>query len=242
VGTTPIHTVVLCTHRAASGQLLEAWISSRLRLKVRTVETPNEALPLAKAGTIVLVELGYAHEDVFRMAETLAKRAAPVPVVFLAGEAPLGWVQRALGAEAAGFLGKCATLEDLQRAIHAIRHGQRYFSPCVARAVTEVAIGRSGVSALTARELQVLKLLCDGQSTKEIATRVRLEPKTIEFIRSKLMQKTKTRCAAELVKFACAERLIEVRSPSEPEIAPGPGNPYHRHEGLPRRRARGNRG
>ena len=227
VPTKPQPSVILCTHRAGWGELLEAWLRSFQTGRVVRVETPELAVAAARPGSVIIAEVGYAHEAVFRLAERMAHRKPPVPVILVAGEAPLGWIQRALQVDAAAFLGKCATLHDFKRALTSARHGQRFFSPCVARAVAEIASGRCGLANLSGRESQVLALLCDGLSTKEIARRVRLEPKTVEFVRSRLMQKTGTRCAAELVRFACNERLIEVRSAQEPAIIPGADSPYH---------------
>ena len=200
--------MLICAVREALGELLEGWALTTWSGPVVRVNTAGEAERLAKTTRLglALLEPGPA---MFDLAKTIGQKC---PVLFMADRAPLGWIRRALDSGAAAYLGPCATLAEIARAMQAVRKGQRAFSPSVARVVADIARGSRGLPALSEREQTVLQQLCEGLSTKEIARNLRLQPKTVEFVRSRLMMKTGTRRATELVRFACDEGFVDVQS------------------------------
>ncbi len=123
------------------------------------------------------------------------------------------WVLPVLEAGAAGYLIKDSALEELVKAIRAVMAGQTYLCPAVAGAVVEAyKAGRPGApaavaSALTAREREVLQLLAEGHSNKEIASVLHLSPKTVGTYRERLMHKLGIHTVAGLVKYGIREGL-----------------------------------
>jgi DNA-binding NarL/FixJ family response regulator len=124
-----------------------------------------------------------------------------------------GYVEEALRAGAVGYVHKNASAEDLFSAIDAVRTGDSYLSPAVTQQVVD-AIARPGerpssaVSALTQREREVLKLIADGLSSKEIATSLGVSLKTVESHRANLMDKLDIHKVSGLVRFAVRAGLV----------------------------------
>ena len=118
-----------------------------------------------------------------------------------------------LKAGALGYVPKCCAFEELVLAIRDVVANQTYLSSHISGIVVEGYINRlegrdaSVYSVLTAREREVLQLISEGNSTKEIAKELHVSTKTIEWHRSQLMGKLKIRSVAELVKYAIREGL-----------------------------------
>ncbi len=121
-----------------------------------------------------------------------------------------------LQAGASAYLLKTCVLNELLDAIRAVRAGRTYLSPEVAGLVTEAYLGRSSGpskpdgSALTPREREVLQLLAEGRSTKEIARHMSRSPKTIEMHRRHVMQKLQIYSLSELTKYAIRKGLTSL--------------------------------
>lgn len=124
-----------------------------------------------------------------------------------------GYVTRALQAGAAGYVVKSASPAELQEAIASVSAGRSYLSPSIAHCVVE-AFARPGegavspVAMLTAREREVLQLIAEGLSSKEIAATLGVSIKTVETHRCNLMAKLKIRKASRLVRVAIHEGLV----------------------------------
>lgn len=122
-----------------------------------------------------------------------------------------------LHAGAKGFVLKDSDSEVLLSAILSIAKGENYFSNevllKVIRSYTNFAepVDKGAVkkSELTAREVQILKMICNGQTNKEIAETLSLNQRTVEGIRGSLLNKTKTTNSLNLVLYAIENKLIE---------------------------------
>lgn len=123
-------------------------------------------------------------------------------------------VARCLDAGAAGYVLKDGPTAELVAAIVAVHQGNRYLSPRALTKVVEFAASGRGVRTpfdlLTEREREVLKLLADGFSAKEIASRLELSVKTVDVHKSNLMRKLDLHDRAALVKYAIKRKLIRV--------------------------------
>lgn len=144
-----------------------------------------------------------------------------IKVLCLSMHSDRRWVLPFLEAGGAGYLIKDSALEELEKAIRAVMAGQTYLSSAVAGAVVEAyKTGRSdapgaAASLLTGREREVLQLVAEGHSNKEIAARLCLSPKTIGTYRERLMQKLDIHTVTGLVKYAIREALTS--SDPDPE-------------------------
>lgn len=215
--------VVIFSHRACLGEMLSVrlWKTGRFR-SVRVLMTSRDVRAAARRGKadIVLVDPGNPCEDVFDLLRALRRVKPPSRVVLLAGAAAAGWVWRALNAGAAGYLSKCATVDEILRALQAVSEGQSYFSPCAARVMTALARSEGEFVSLTAREFDVLHRISDGLSSKEIARSLDLSPKTVDMYRGRLMERVGAHSATALVKFAFQHRYVDALLPDEPRYEP----------------------
>ena len=100
---------------------------------------------------------------------------------------------------------------DLVRAIHEVLRGMTYLSPGISQAVVEAYLAKSAMppDPLTAREREVLQLVAEGKSTKEIAQLLGITFKTAESHRTRIMKKTNIHETASLVRYAVRRGLIQ---------------------------------
>ena len=121
------------------------------------------------------------------------------------------YVTEALRAGVRGYVLKSQAVTDLVDAIRRVAGGGVYLSPGISRAVVEAYHSRSGLPAdlLTPRERQVLQLVGEGKSTKEIAALLGISAKTAESHRTRLMQKLDIHETASLVRYAIRRGLVQ---------------------------------
>ncbi len=136
-----------------------------------------------------------------------------VRVIGLSMHADRRYVAEFLRAGAAGYLLKSCSIDELRRAIHEVHAGRTYVSPAVAGTVVKDYVDRldrdpaTGSRALSPKEREVLQLLAEGKSTKQIADRLECSTKTIDFHRGNIMAKLDLHSIAELTKYAIREGL-----------------------------------
>lgn len=114
------------------------------------------------------------------------------------------YARRALEAGALGYLSKASAPEVLVRAIHAVSRGERYVSPDVATNIAGSAAqpGKSQIAALTPREFEVLRLLVQGETVKNISGKLALSEKTVANHQSAIRDKLGARNSAQLARMA----------------------------------------
>lgn len=122
-------------------------------------------------------------------------------------------VRGALEAGAAGYLSKQCSPEELMRAIHEVVSEGAYLGPAATSTVVQFCLAggdsdaRSGEQALTPRQRQIVQRIAEGQSIKEIARRLGLSPKTVDWHKVQIMRKLRIDSTAGLVRYALAEGL-----------------------------------
>jgi DNA-binding NarL/FixJ family response regulator len=126
------------------------------------------------------------------------------------------FVQGMIQAGASGYLLKDCAFEELVAAIQAVIQGDTYLSPGIAGIVVQDYLNKlttdrsSADTVLTAREREVLQLIAEGNSTKEIAARLSVSVKTVETHRRQIMEKLGIFSIAELTKYAIREGLTSL--------------------------------
>ena len=120
------------------------------------------------------------------------------------------YVLEALQAGVKGYVVKTQAGVDLVRAIYEVRRGMIYLSPSISEAVVEAFLAKSAPpDPLTAREQEVLQLVAEGKSTKEIAKLLRIGYKTADSHRARIMKKIKVHDTPSLVRYALRRGLIQ---------------------------------
>ncbi len=165
---------------------------------------------------VVVLDVTMPDLNGIEAARQILKRTPATKVLALSMHCDHRYVSEMLLAGASGYLVKDCALEELAQAIRVVHDGQRYLSPKVTSAVVDEYVRRLGgdrpraMSVLTNREREVLQLLAEGRTTKQIARRLHVSPKTIETHRRQLMQKLDLHSVAELTKFAVKEGITSL--------------------------------
>jgi two-component system, NarL family, response regulator LiaR len=127
------------------------------------------------------------------------------------------FVERMFQAGARGYVLKGGEFKELMDAIRAVMRGEIYLSPQIAGVVVRGFLGGGGAknpgyAVLTRREREVLQLVAEGRTTKEMAAQLGVSVKTIEACRSHIMAKLDLHSIAELTKYAIREGLTSLQS------------------------------
>jgi len=145
----------------------------------------------------------------------LRQRGDRTPVVFLTMHRDVSFARRALEAGASGFVLKHSAPAELTAAIRAALQGGTYLTPQLAGEVLEsMKEGRERTSdpiaSLTPRQREVLQLLAEGRSAKEIAARLEISVRTVEFHKYQMMEALGIHNSAELIHVAIKHGLVEL--------------------------------
>jgi DNA-binding NarL/FixJ family response regulator len=144
----------------------------------------------------------------------IGKKGSSAKILVLSMHESRTYVEEVLRAGASGYIVKNSSPADLIQAIDAVCSGASYLSPAITQQVVD-AIARpgdsspSGVSILTDREREVLQLIAEGLSSKEIASMLGVSLKTVDSHRSNLMEKLDIHKVSGLVRFAIRAGLVE---------------------------------
>ncbi len=143
-------------------------------------------------------------------ARSLGKLAPKTKVILLTQHGEDQYISGALEAGVSGYVLKNQVANDLVRAIQQVSRGQVYLSPGVSAALMDAYRSKSDKPAdpLTPRERQVLQLIAEGKSTKDVAALLGISVKTAESHRTRLMQKLDIHETASLVRYAVRRGIV----------------------------------
>jgi DNA-binding NarL/FixJ family response regulator len=158
---------------------------------------------------IALLDISMPHLNGLEVMMRSLKQYPHTRIVMVSMHMDQEYIQRALRAGASGYLLKTADRRELELAVRAVARGEVWLSPAVSKQVV-AAFGsgraiRPGVESLTARQREILQLVAEGYSNKEMANRLNVSVKTIDTHRTQLMDRLGIHGTAGLVR--CAIRL-----------------------------------
>ena len=179
----------------------------------------REAISLAREHKPDLVVMDISMKELNGIEATEGIRAAApsAKVLMLSMHAAEEFVRRAMKAGASGYVVKDSVPMELRMAIEALMRGEMYVSPRVSRHLVSTMNGRSGESSLdslTLRQREVLQMIAEGKSTKEIAARLEVSTKSVETHRAAVMARLGIRDIAGLVMFAARNNLVTIDDPN----------------------------
>ncbi len=162
---------------------------------------------------VVLMDITMPGMNGFEAALRLKKEHPQIKIIILSMHATEEYVLQALRAGASGYLVKDSATLELGLALQAVARGETYLSPPISRQVVDSYMQRVGQSdeplmLLTGRQREILQLIAEGSSTKEIARKLNLSVKTVETHRAQLMERLDIHDVAGLVRFAVRHGLI----------------------------------
>src|SRR5262245_49965630 len=158
---------------------------------------------------VAVLDIGMPHLNGLETARRLHEALPQTKIVFLTVHTGDLYVLEAMQAVAVGYVLETQAVADLVQAIRDVSQGEIYLSPQISRTVVTAYLTRSDLprDPLTSREREILQLIAEGQTTREIAWRLGLRVKTVESHRTKLMQKLDIHETATLVRYAIRRGL-----------------------------------
>ena len=175
----------------------------------------HQALQLAETlrPDLVLLDIGMPGLNGLEVAARLAKLDDSIRVIILSMHMSEEYVLQALRAGAAGYLLKGADVAELEVAVRAVARGETYLSPAVSKRVVDDYVSRTRgtsdpLAVLTSRQREILQLVAEGSTSKEIAQRLGLSYRTVEAHRNQIMKRLDVHDVTRLVRFAVRVGLI----------------------------------
>ncbi|MEK7237110.1 MAG: response regulator transcription factor [Nitrospirota bacterium] len=162
---------------------------------------------------IVTLDISMPQLNGIDAARKLKKMLPLTKLIFVTMHADPAYVNEAFKAGASGYLLKRSAGSELLQAIQSAMEGQCYITPLVAKGLVKSVItgGRPAVlkdEPLTSRQREVLQLVAEGMTVKEIASTLNISPKTVEFHKSQIMTHLDLHTTAELTRYALVHGLI----------------------------------
>lgn len=164
---------------------------------------------------VVIMDIAMPNLNGIEAAAQIRKANPKTAVIILSMHSDEEYLLRALSAGVRGYLIKASAEADLDRAVQAVALGKSYFSPSIQTALMEDYVRQlrqkglqDSYELLTEREKEVLQLLAEGKSNKEVATALDCSVNTVATHRMHLMQKLDLHSSADIVLYAVRKRII----------------------------------
>ena len=197
---------------------LRLMLEREIGLKV-VAEAANgrEALQAVDASSphVVIMDLAMPNLNGIEAARQIHQKYPAINIVVLSMHSDESYVLRALKAGARGYLLKDSADTDLVNAVRSVTEGKAFFSPAISRVLVEEYVRQlqqKGVEdsydLLTSREREILQLIGEGKSNKQVAQILNLSPYTVETHRSNMMEKLNLHSVPELILYAVRKGVV----------------------------------
>jgi DNA-binding NarL/FixJ family response regulator len=182
-----------------------------------TAENGRDVLRLAGElmPDVALLDISMPLLNGIDTARQLAKSFPQIKIIFVTMHSDADYVAEAFRAGAWGYLLKRSAASELVTAIHEVMKGRYYVTPMVTRESLSPIFGAAPepkklAATLTTRQREVLQLVAEGRSVKEIAAILKVSAKTVEFHKSALMDRLGIHTTAELTRYAIGHGMVAV--------------------------------
>lgn len=159
---------------------------------------------------VMLIDIGLPLLNGLEAARQIRRTLPETKIVFVTMQTERIYVEEAFRAGGLGYVLKQAAATELLRAIQTVLAGGRYLSPRIGIDIDKLEAhpaNRRTVGGLTARQREVLQLVAEGKSMKEIAWILRISVRTVEFHKQSLFQDLGIRTTAELIRYALDQKI-----------------------------------
>ena len=163
---------------------------------------------------IVAMDIGMPELNGIEAAVQLARIAPRIKVIFVTQQIDLQYLRAAFRTGALGYVAKQSATEELLTAFRRVLAGRRYITPLLAEQSPNLVheLQRNPdkffTDALTPRQREVLQLVAEGKTVREISAALNISPKTVEFHKNGLMNELGLRTTADLTRYALANHII----------------------------------
>lgn len=187
---------------------------------IAEAEDGRMAVRLARQMTpdVVIMDIGMPDLNGIDATRQIVAEVSGVKVVALSMHSDRRFVAQMFKAGASAYLLKDCAFEELSRAVKAVLANQTYLSPEITGPIMEDYVRHlaksdvSGFSVLTPREREIIQLLAEGNTSRQIASSLHLSVKTVETHRQQIMSKLNVHSVADLIKYAIREGLTSLES------------------------------
>ena len=170
------------------------------------------AVSMEKRPDVVLMDIAMPVLNGFEAMSRILKELPDTRVVILSMYEDEEFVWRALRLGAAGYIAKSGAVEELEAALRAVENGTVYVSPALRTAANDEEARRRGHTdpqqLLTPRQREILQLIAEGMTSREIAEALKIHIKTVESHRMHLMKRLGIHDVAGLVRYAIRHKLV----------------------------------
>jgi len=164
---------------------------------------------------VVIMDIAMPNLNGIQATTQLVKKNPQIGVIILSMYSDETYLMRTLAAGAKGYLLKDSADVDLHRAVEVVAQGKPFFSPAIADTLLEDYMRQlhqrglqDSYDLLTEREKEILQLLAEGKSNKDVAGILNLSPNTVETHRTRIMQKLDLHSTADIVLYAVRKGII----------------------------------
>jgi DNA-binding NarL/FixJ family response regulator len=160
---------------------------------------------------VAVLDIGMPSLNGLEAARQMLKNDPHIKIVILTMHDSENLIREALKVGARGYVAKTDAIRDLVTAINAVRSGVTFFTAKVAEVVLDGYLDKNGATniRLTPRQREIVQLLAEGRSSKEIAVTLGLSVKTAETHRANIMKRLNCHSVSEIVRYAVRNNIIE---------------------------------
>lgn len=171
----------------------------------------RSALQLAKTlqPDVVLLDVAMPELNGLDAIPRILKQNPKIAIIVLSMHASREYVLRAVQAGAAGYVLKNAVVDELENAIRTVARGNKYLTPAISEQII-AGVGNDPLESLTLRQREILQLIAEGRTTRQIAETLHISVKTVETHRTVLMRRLDLHDVAGLVRYAIRVGLVTV--------------------------------
>ncbi|MEL7144872.1 MAG: response regulator transcription factor [Bacteroidota bacterium] len=199
-------------------QGLESVLSSVKHFEIiETASSGEQLLQSLKSiqPDLVILDIVMPGMNGIQVAKKIKSEYPEIKILMLSMEISSDYIKDAVKCNVDGYLPKNADISILTQAVTTIAGGQQYFDPKVKDYifkyfVNDESLAVPQIQSLSQREVQVLKMISNGISNKEIGAQLFISPKTVEAHRNNILKKLYLKSTADLVKFAIAKNITEI--------------------------------
>jgi len=198
-------------------QLMAEGCKSLLEPEFQVVGIVSDGRTLVKTAVslkpdVILVDIAMPHLNGLDASEQLKHKLPSTRVVFLTMNTAAEVAAEAFRRGASAYVLKHSAAEELLTAVRKVVHGESYLSPMIAKETLTFLIGQgrrsAGEKQITKRQSEILQLLAEGMSMKQVAAELDLKPGTVAFHKYRMMQALGVKTNAELLEYAIKRQMI----------------------------------
>lgn len=199
--------------------IVREWLKTALlhsfeRAEVAEAESAREAISLLprKRWDAILLDINLPDRSGTDLLRDLRSIAPDAPVLVFTGKAEDTVGRLVMKAGASGFLPKTSSVDEIKGAIKRILAGKKYVTADLAVSLVDSVVKHEGAAphhVLSARELEVLRLLGSGHTPTDIGERLGISVKTVSTYRTRILEKLELENTAELIRYAVTRNLVD---------------------------------